>query len=62
MESNVEDVAGYISDAVYVTVGRSRVWNIEQRIVEAKDRIKPSILCFFVYLGERSSAGLFPTA
>ncbi len=34
-----------ISDAVYVTVKRRREENTEQRIVEAKGRIKPSILC-----------------
>lgn len=33
-----------ISDGVYVTVKRRREENIEQRIAEAKDRIKPSIL------------------
>ncbi len=45
MESNVEDVAGYISDAVYVSVKRRREDNIQQTIAEAKHRIKPSILC-----------------
>ncbi|CAB1432403.1 unnamed protein product [Pleuronectes platessa] len=33
-----------ISDAVYVTMKRRRVENIEQRIAEARDRIKPPVL------------------